>query len=229
MSTPRRGASPRPRRRRSAPQARSIAKRALILDAATRYFAEHGFADARVEDIARQLGIAKGSIFQHFKTKEGLFFETYKKAVLSMPGYLDAPPEVKEKGFFETVRYWLARTEHLVHKDWVPFRVAILGDYGADVALKREIERFLAENDPYGTNGFVRWGIERGEVRDDIDIEMLVYTLDWMTERFQDALLAEELDPGLFRKQGTGKPQKTQERIEQFIILLRGAIGARRT
>ena len=216
------------RKRRSAPQARSIAKRALILEASTRHFAEHGFANSRAEDIAAKLKIAKGSIFQHFKSKEGLFFEAYKKAVLSLPAYLDAPQSVKEKGYFETVRYWLTRTEEFMHKDWVPFRIAVLGDYGTDVKLRRDIERFLADNDPYGSTAFVRWGIERGEVRDDIDVEMLVYTMDWMTERFQDALMNEELDPGLFRKQGSGKPLNARPRIEQFLTLLRGAIGAGR-
>jgi len=222
---------PRPpagrQRRKTGPQARSIAKRALILDTAMRYFAEHGFATARVEDIAAEIDISKGSVFQHFGSKEGLFFEVFKKAILSLPSYLDAPAEIRDKGFFETVRFWLSRTEHLVHRDWVPFRISILGGYGADVDLKRQIELFMADNDPYGTIAFVRWGIERGEVRDDVDIDMLVYTIDWMTERFQDAIMAGELDPGLFREPGNGKPRHIGARIEQFLMLLRGAIGAR--
>jgi hypothetical protein len=45
-------------------------------------------------------------------------------------------------------------------------------------------------------------------------------------ERFQDALLTEELDPGLFSRQGN-RPEKTAGRIAQFLDLLQGAIGAR--
>ena len=56
-----------------------------------RHFAEHGFQASRIGDIADELGIAKGSIFQHFGSKDGLFFEAYKKAVRSFSGYLDAP------------------------------------------------------------------------------------------------------------------------------------------
>ena len=37
---------------------------------------------------------------------------------------------------------------------------------------------------------------------------MIVSILDWMMERFQDALLTEELDPGLFRRQGEIGEQK---------------------
>jgi AcrR family transcriptional regulator len=190
-----------------------------------RHFAEQGYHAARVGDIASALGIAKGSVFQHFGSKDGLFFEAYKKAVRSFPRYLDAPGEVRDKGFFDVLRYWLGRTEHLVHEDWIPYRVALLGNYGTDLALKREINRFLLAEDPYGTVAFVCFGVERGELRDDLDLEMMVSILDWTMERFQDALLTEELDPGLFRRQGEPAGKK-EARIAQFLDVLKRAIGA---
>jgi AcrR family transcriptional regulator len=55
------------------------AKRALIderkkqiLDAATRVFAEKGFAGATISDIAEKAGIAEGSIYNYFKNKNDL-------------------------------------------------------------------------------------------------------------------------------------------------------------
>jgi len=44
-----------------------------ILAAAFEEFAENGFAAARLEDVARRGGIAKGTIYLYFKDKEGLF------------------------------------------------------------------------------------------------------------------------------------------------------------
>ncbi len=207
---------------------RSEAKRNRIVEAATKYFAERGYHDARVGDIAVALGIAKGSIFQHFGTKDGLFFEVYKRAVRSFARYLDVPPEVRRGGFFEILRYWLAHTEHLVHEDWIPYRISLLGNYGTDLVLKREINRFLLSEDPYGTVAFVRFGVESGELRDDLDIEMMVSIIDWMVERFQDALLTAELDPGLFRRQGE-LAEKKVARIQQFLSILQGAIGRQPT
>jgi TetR/AcrR family transcriptional regulator len=203
---------------------RSEAKRGRIVEAATQHFAEHGYHSARVGDIAITLGIAKGSIFQHFGSKDGLFFEVYKRAVRSFAKYLDVPTQVKESGFFEILRYWLARTEHLVHEDWIPYRISLLGNYGTDLVLKREINRFLISEDPYGTVAFIRFGIERNELRDDLDIEMMVSIIDWMVERFQDALLTAELDPGLFRRQGELAERK-EARIQQFLDVLQRAIG----
>jgi len=206
---------------------RSEGKRSKIIDTAMRHFAEQGYHAARVGDIAALLGIAKGSIFQHFGSKDGLFFEAYKKAVRSFPRYLDAPADVRDRGFFEVLRYWLTRTEHLIREDWIPYRVSLLGNYSTDLTLKREINRFLMAEDPYGTVTFVRFGVERGELRRDMDQEMMVSILDWTFERFQDALLTEELDPGLFRKQGDPS-EKKEARIAQFLDLLKRAIGAGR-
>ena len=58
-----------------------------------------------------------------------------------------------------------------------------------------------------------------------MDIEMIVSILDWMMERFQDALLTAELDPGLFRRQGE-LSEKKEARIQQFLAVLQRAIGA---
>jgi TetR/AcrR family transcriptional regulator len=206
------------------PRSRAEAKRSRIIEVAMKHFAEHGFEAARVGDMADELGIAKGSIFQHFGSKDGLFFEVYKKAARSFSPYLNVPSEIRQGGFFEILRYWLVRTEHFVHEDWIPYRVYLLGNYGTSLALKREINRFTTTEDPYGRIEFVRWGLQRGELRKDLDVEVIVSIVDWMVERFQDALVTEELDPGLFRRAGAA-PDKKEARINQFLDILRRAIG----
>ena len=211
--------------RNAASRPRSAAKRARILEAAAQHFAEHGYHSARVADIAIALGIAKGSIFQHFGSKDSLFFEVYKRAVRSFPKYLEAPSEVKLAGFFEVLRYWLVRTERLVHEDWIPYRISLLGNYGTDLDLKREINRFLIAEDPYGTLNFVRLGLKRRELRKDMDVELIASILDCMMERFQEAIVTAEVDPGLFRHQAE-PAEKKQARIQQFLAVLQRAIGS---
>lgn len=190
-----------------------------------RHFAQDGYQGAKVEDIAAELSIAKGSIFQHFGSKAGLFFQTYKQAVSSLPAWLDAPKDVLGQGFFATVMYWLERTEHLIREDLVPYRVALIGNYGTDLSLKRDINRFLVSEDPYGTLEFVEYGIARGDVRNDIDLEMIVSMLDWLAGSLQDALVTEELDPGLFHR-WQKQPERQKARVQQFIEVLRSAIGS---
>jgi len=214
-------ADPKSRKR----TARAEAKRELIVTCAMRHFAEDGYQGAKIEDMAIELGIAKGSIFQHYGSKAGLFLESYRRAVTALPAWLDAPGEVQAAGFFRVVRYWLERTEHFVKEDWVPYRVVLIGNYSTDLTLKRDINRWLVSEDPYGTLEFVEWGQQRGEVRADLDLETIVSLVDWLSGAIQDALVTEELDPGLFHR-WRNQPERQRMRVDHFAVLLESAIGA---
>ncbi len=57
---------------RRAPQARRLKTRQKVLDSARALILESGFESAKTQDIARLAGVAEGSIFAHFGTKQGL-------------------------------------------------------------------------------------------------------------------------------------------------------------
>jgi len=204
---------------------RSAAKRDRIVEAAMAAFAERGYQGARVEDIATELGIAKGSVFQHFGSKAGLFLAAYRRAAESLPAWLDAPDGIRAEGFWAVLTYWLERTQHLIHEDWIPYRVSLVGNYGTDLELRREINRFLVSEDPYGTLEFIEFGVDRGDLRADLDVEMAASMLDWLAGGFQDALVTKELDPGLFHRHANADERRV-ERTDLFVDLLRRAIGA---
>ena len=60
-------------------------KRAAILEAATAVFAERGFFNAQVADIARGAGIAAGTVYLYFRSKDeiltSIFDRTMKEAI----------------------------------------------------------------------------------------------------------------------------------------------------
>jgi AcrR family transcriptional regulator len=202
--------------------ARTEAKRDQIVEAAMRHFAEHGYRGGRVEDIANDVGVAKGTVFLDFSNKEGLFLAAYQRAVSSLPAWLDAPHDVLDGGFWATLDWWLERTEAFIAEDWVPNRVAMIGRYDTGMGLRRPIDRFMRSEDPYGTLEFVEFGVKRGEIRDDVDVEMIASMLDWVAERFQDALSEADLDPGLIHR----RPERREMRIKEFVEVLRGGIQA---
>lgn len=53
-------------------------KRERILDAAERVFARHGFYTARVAEIARDAGVADGTIYLYFKSKDDLLISLFE-------------------------------------------------------------------------------------------------------------------------------------------------------
>src|SRR5438128_2558813 len=48
-------------------------RRPLLLDAAERTFGRLGFDATRIEDVAKEAGVAKGLLYRHFESKEALF------------------------------------------------------------------------------------------------------------------------------------------------------------
>jgi TetR/AcrR family fatty acid metabolism transcriptional regulator len=56
-------------------------KRAGILRAATKVFAEKGFFNSKVADIAKQAGIADGTVYLYFKSKDEILHSIFDKAM----------------------------------------------------------------------------------------------------------------------------------------------------
>lgn len=58
--------------------ARPKDKEDVILAAAVQVFMERGFASTSIQDIASLAGLAKGTIYEYFKSKDELFIESVK-------------------------------------------------------------------------------------------------------------------------------------------------------
>ena len=61
------------------PRGDSGARRAAILDAAQRVFGQYGYRRTSMDDIARAAGIAKGTIYLSFPSKEEVFLELSRR------------------------------------------------------------------------------------------------------------------------------------------------------
>jgi AcrR family transcriptional regulator len=73
----------------SARAIRSAARREAILHAALDEFSARGFAAARLDDVAKRAGVAKGTIYLHFRDKEALFQEIVRSVMGPFVGTLE--------------------------------------------------------------------------------------------------------------------------------------------
>jgi AcrR family transcriptional regulator len=95
-------------------------RRKHIIDAATKVFAQQGYVEASVEDIAKSAGVAPTAIYYHFGGKEELFNQSLRAAmedwsdvlIHARPeiGGVDALREVVRTGF----QYWKANPDSAV-------------------------------------------------------------------------------------------------------------------
>src|SRR5216117_450473 len=84
-----------------------------IIDAAVRVFARNGFYNSRVSDIAREAGIASGTIYLYFKTKDEILVTLFRDKMAGFVGTLrkeiagepDAPARLRRliRLHFETL------------------------------------------------------------------------------------------------------------------------------
>src|SRR5712675_3515834 len=73
---------------------RTAERRAAIVDAAFDEFVARGFTATRIDDIAKRAGVAKGTIYLHFKDKESMFEELIRTAIVPLIGRMHAPPPI---------------------------------------------------------------------------------------------------------------------------------------
>src|SRR5258707_5768034 len=59
-------------------------KRNAILDAAARLFAERGLTAAPTSEISKKAGVAEGTLFTYFKTKDDLINALYREIKLEL-------------------------------------------------------------------------------------------------------------------------------------------------
>ncbi|MGB8079705.1 MAG: TetR/AcrR family transcriptional regulator, partial [Pseudolabrys sp.] len=69
---------------------RSAERRDAILSAALDEFSTRGFEAARLDDVARRAGIAKGTIYLYFRDKESLFQELIRTMLTPLVGTIEA-------------------------------------------------------------------------------------------------------------------------------------------
>ncbi|MBH5389300.1 TetR/AcrR family transcriptional regulator [Bradyrhizobium diversitatis] len=87
---------PEPARSEEAPATnratRAAERRAAIVEAAMEEFIARGFAATRLDDIARRAGVAKGTIYLHFKDKESMFEELVRIVIVPVVARLTTLP-----------------------------------------------------------------------------------------------------------------------------------------
>jgi AcrR family transcriptional regulator len=96
-----------------APRDKALAARRQeeILEAAGKFFAEHGYAGADLQLLADQLGIGKGTLYRYFCSKEELFLAAIDRGLMELRAYVHAHQTQSDDCFediYNDIRAFLA-------------------------------------------------------------------------------------------------------------------------
>ena len=159
-------AAPAPPKPASNRAERAAERRGAIIAAAMDEFIARGFAATRLDDVAKRAGVAKGTIYLHFKDKESMFEELIRTAIVPMISRLwGTPPQpgasVRDRmeGFAKTFIEEVATTRR---GDLVRLIVAEGPRFPAvaDFYYREVVSRGLA-----GMRALIELGIARGEIK----------------------------------------------------------------
>jgi len=201
-------------------------KKDRILDSAIEEFADHGFRQASINRIVRDLGIAKGSIFQYFGSKEGLFHFVFDHAVeLVRRSLRQVKQETTETDFFERVRRSILAGIQFIRRHPRVYRIYLKMIFQEDFPLRAEFLQQVHLFSGEYLRPLVEAGIARGELRPDLNVEMSVFFLDALMDRFLQAYCVSFLDAGAGLYQAD--EGEVDKRVDEFIRLLRNGMGSR--
>jgi TetR/AcrR family fatty acid metabolism transcriptional regulator len=137
-------------------------KRERILAAAERIFARHGFFAARVSEVAKEAGVADGTIYLYFKSKDDLLISVFENRMANVNDQLRAAIADLAPG--EQLRAFIRAYLRMVSDE--PTAVEVL-----TIEL-RQSSKFMKEYDNPQFADFLRMLggiIAEGQARGDLD------------------------------------------------------------
>jgi AcrR family transcriptional regulator len=172
-------------------------KRNAILDAATRVFAERGLTAAPTSEISKRAGIAEGTLFTYFKTKDDLINALYREIKLEVAdAMMSGFPRKK------SVR---TRLQHVwdCYVNWGvknPKQRKVLAQLLVSGVLSKESVE--AGRAPFvEMQNMIRGAIEQHILRADLPIELISRMLGALAEATMDLIV---LKPAMANKYRNG-------------------------
>src|SRR3954463_11992276 len=188
-------------------------KKECILSAAVRAFARFGFKKTSVDQIAKDAGVAKGTVYLAADTKEDLFYQAIHREVRAYTAEIAKlidPRKPADQLLLETTLAGLA------YVDGRPLvRDLVFGNH--QLILPEWADR-LEELRALGRTNLleiVRLGVRQGIFRADIDI-------DGVAEILEDVAIATHV----FHSRGENKRERLHKRVQVAIDLLMRGIRA---
>jgi AcrR family transcriptional regulator len=174
-------------------------KRRRVLDAAMVEFGARGFSAGSLNVIAREAGVAKGSLFQYFADKLDVFAhvcdECSARVRDHMVAALDTRPD--DEQLFDTMRW--AALEFVTYFADHPLErgVTFASNFEIDAATRATVRRVTNRHYLDVLQPMVKLAADRGELRPDADHDQLLALLMLLLPHLALAPHAPELDPVL--------------------------------
>jgi AcrR family transcriptional regulator len=141
-------------------------RRSALLEAAQKVFGTCGFDGATMERIAQEAGVAKGTIYLYYSSKQSIYDASLNSALAELDNVtrrrLDAAATVREA----VSAFIQARTEYfLSHPDFFCMYIAAVTAHITTRKKRASALRSILDRQTRGLEAVIARGVARGEVR----------------------------------------------------------------
>lgn len=195
-------------------------KQESIMRAAMHEFVESGFERAKVSDIAKRAGVAKGSIYQYFSDKEELYIYCAEWGLSVFMEKLDKRMELGNLDVFEYFMDSVSKSVVLQEeRELTLFMQSIAKE---PKLIGKSLQRMYSTSGSYITT-LLQNSKAKGTVRIDLDDELLTEYFIAVTERFKTRWMNKYID---FSKESTEEQTLAmQSELTQMLELLKNGMG----
>lgn len=201
------------------------AKQERIIAAALAEFADKGYERASVNAMVSASGIAKGSLYQYFKDKKGIFLYIFDFAIAMVRRTLvRVKEETQAEDFFTRLEKSLLAGVDFIRRYPRIYNIYLKILFDQRVPEREKlltaVRRFAADY----LSSLVRQGVARGEIRPDLPANTVIFLLDALLDRFLQATCVPAFDVtlGLDR----AGEEEIRQRVRELVGLLRSGLGA---
>jgi AcrR family transcriptional regulator len=145
---------------------RRDARAQTLIAAALEEFKAKGYAAARLDDVARRAGVAKGTLYLYFDSKEALFKAVVRSAILPAIERAEGAAAASDGSAADLLRQLVrTATRDIVESDGREVLRLLIGEAGrfpdlADFYYEEVVQRAMA-----AVRGIVARGVASGEFR----------------------------------------------------------------
>lgn len=173
-------------------------KQARIIQAALEEFADKGYPQASLNVIVARSGIAKGSLYQYFSDKTGVFLYIFDFAISLVRHYLVQVKEsTLEEDFFTRLEKSLLAGVAFIRQHPKIYGIYLKILFDEQVPQRQEllkkVHRFAIEY----LQSLLRRGLARQELRADLPLATTTFLLEALLDRFLQAVSVPAFDVAL--------------------------------
>jgi TetR/AcrR family transcriptional regulator len=173
-------------------------KQDRITEAAVLEFSEKGYSGASINMLVERLGIAKGSIFQYFGDKNGLFLFIFNKTTELVKKRLRViRDDTNDVEVFSRLEKTLREGIDFLQDHPLIYRLYLSVLFDSKIPFRDNILLSLRQYSYGYLQTLLSEAKAKGELRNDLDIDKTCFILDAVMDRFVQTHTVRHLDSDL--------------------------------